>query len=193
MNTAPKKIQGFTLIEVIVSVGILALLLIVISGIVARYFAAQRISIAQQNLQEDTRFAVEMMAREIRTAYGDSFVLPDSSGQAITMVNQNGVCVEYRLNADTHQIERAESGQATSDICAPGDFTSTSFIAITSPQTVVQALQFNPTRSNPTSQGYPDKQGFVVINITAAPLTASQLAIQLETVAASRQVILFTP
>jgi prepilin-type N-terminal cleavage/methylation domain-containing protein len=191
--TTLKQKQGFTLIEVIVAVGILAMLLVVISGIIARYFAAERISIAQQNLQEDTRFAVESMAREIRTAYGDSFVLPDSTGQALTMVNQNGTCVEYHLNTDTKQIERAEGGAATSDICSPDNFASQSFVAITSPQTIVQELTFTPTRSNPSPQGYPDKQGFVVINITAAPKTDSQLAIQLETVAASRQVILFTP
>src|SRR5436190_24402116 len=122
------KQSGFTLIELIVSVGIFAMLLIVITGIVARYFAAERIAIAQQNLQEDVRFAVEMMAREIRTSYGDTFILPDGTGQALTLVNQNGVCVEYRLNTDTKQIERSEGGNALSEACPANSFTNASFV-----------------------------------------------------------------
>lgn len=183
-----KNNVGYTLIELILAVGILVMIMTLVAGIMAHYFTAQRIQIAQAGLQEDVRFALELMTREIRTGYGSTFILPDGTGQALTLRNQKGDCVEYRLNTNTRQIERAEASVSSGDAC---DLTNASFAAITSHNTSVDILKFDPTKSEATADGFPANQGFVVITIEASARTGSKLGIALQTTATSRQVILF--
>lgn len=190
MNKITQK--GFTLLEVIIATGILVMLLTLIAGILSRHFVAQRIQIAQADMQEDVRFALELMTREIRTGYGSTFVLPDSTGSALTLRNQNGVCVEYRLNAAAGQIERSEKTNP-GDTCDASLFDDSSFVPLTSHSTFIQFLRFDPIRTTATSEGLPDRQGFVSISLKAAPRQNSKLTMQLQTTATSRQIILYTP
>ncbi len=63
-----KKEQGFTLIEMLVTVVVFTTLMIIISGIFAQTLDLQRVAFNLQAIEENSRFALETMAREIRFA-----------------------------------------------------------------------------------------------------------------------------
>ncbi len=191
MNT-PRS-SGFTLIELVVATGLLALIMLMATGIFSRNITVQRRDIAQMALQEDVRFALELFSREARTAYGSTYALPDGSGSAIIFRNQATDCVMYRLNRETKQLERAETGDNGKD-CRESDFTGKPFASIHSPDTMFETVKFQyiPTEVK-DEEGLPDKQGFITVLVKAKNRTQADVNIELQTSVTSRQTSIYKP
>lgn len=66
-----KNCKGFTLLEMIVAVGIFSIVAVLASGSAFLFHHLQRKAINAQNVHDNIRFALDTMAREIRT--GDIF------------------------------------------------------------------------------------------------------------------------
>ena len=91
--------RGFTLLEVIVSVGIFSLVLFVATTAYARFVSVERQHIGQQELQEDVRIAMEQFNREVRIGHGDTFSrLSGNDPTGFTFRDNSGTCVLYRLD-----------------------------------------------------------------------------------------------
>lgn len=97
------KESGLTLIELIVAIGIFSLVVIMIFGIFSLAIISQRRIIALRNVQDNIRFTIESMAREIRT--GKNFT---SGAGSLSFNNAKGEAVIYRLNSGI--VEKSSDG-----------------------------------------------------------------------------------
>jgi prepilin-type N-terminal cleavage/methylation domain-containing protein len=132
--------QGFTLIEIMVSV---ALLSVVVVGCVGAFISITDVSRrarAEQSMMDNVSFAVETMVREIRLGYSYSH---GSTGNEyyIKFKNSADKWVEYQLNGNA--IERKED-------------TDLSFSALTSTGLTIDVLKFDIDNT-------PDKQPRVIV------------------------------
>ncbi len=76
--------RGFSLVEIIVSLGILAIVILINLGVVFSVSSAQKKAIALQNAQDNIRYAFEAMTKEIRTGYNFSV---SADGKTFTFTN----------------------------------------------------------------------------------------------------------
>lgn len=100
------KESGLTMIELIVSVGIFSLVVGMTIGTFILALASQRRIIALRNVEDNTRFTIEVIAREIRTGVNFS-----GGGSALSFTNAAGQSVVYRLNSNA--IEKSINGGST--------------------------------------------------------------------------------
>lgn len=116
------KNSGLTLIELIVAIGIFGLVVSMGFGVFGLALTSQRRIIALKNVEDNTRFAVELMAREIRT--GKNF----SSGIGLlSFVNAKGESIIYRLNNNAVEKSSDEGN---------------SYLPVTGPETTINYLNF---------------------------------------------------
>jgi prepilin-type N-terminal cleavage/methylation domain-containing protein len=116
------KNSGLTLIELIVAIGIFGLVITVVFGVFGLALTSQRRIIALKNVEDNTRFAVELMAREIRT--GKNF----SGGiGSLSFTNAKGEAVIYRLNSSV--VEKSSDG-------------GVNYLPVTGPETTINYLNF---------------------------------------------------
>lgn len=59
--------SGFTLMELVISIGIFAVVVMAAAGIMISVFAAQAKAVAVKDVLDNARFALELITREIRT------------------------------------------------------------------------------------------------------------------------------
>lgn len=117
-NYSQTNAAGFTLLEMIVSIGIFGFVLLSIIGIFQTVISTQQRAFAAQDVEESIRFAFEIMAKEIRTAersFGDEcsgFGLNDGQiyssmlPQWLALQNQQDECVIYYPDEDANNISR---------------------------------------------------------------------------------------
>jgi len=98
--------NGLTMIELVVAMGIFGLVSVMISSIFILSLQSQRRIIALRNVEDNTRFVMESMSREIRT--GKNF---SSSGNSLSFTNAKGEMVNYRLN--NNSVEKSSDGGST--------------------------------------------------------------------------------
>lgn len=103
---------GFTLIEVMVSVAIFAVIILSITNIFKLAIDGQRSAIATQNVQESLKYFLEVTAKEMRMAQKNKNVCPglgddviftkttNTSGDVLSFKNYYGECVSYFLALD---------------------------------------------------------------------------------------------
>jgi len=113
---------GLTLIELIVAIGVFGLVVSMAFGIFVLALASQRRIIALRNIEDNARFALESMAREIRT--GKNF---GGSVNSLSFTNAKGESVIYRLNDGI--VEKSSDG-------------GTNYSAVTGSETTVNYLNF---------------------------------------------------
>ena len=104
-----KSVKGVSLIELIVSVAIFSVLILSATGIFKMVIDGQRSSISAQNVQENMRYAMEKMSKEIRMAQvsnqdcgsgaTNKVFNTANGGEVLYFKNQNGKCITYYLNA----------------------------------------------------------------------------------------------
>ncbi|NTW14303.1 MAG: prepilin-type N-terminal cleavage/methylation domain-containing protein [Candidatus Moranbacteria bacterium] len=91
-----KTLKGFTLVEMVVSVGIFAVMSTVIAGTFASGFSSYRSSRELQRDVESSQFAINTMAKHLRTS---SVVTPSSASMGATDIifydYSSGRCFEY--------------------------------------------------------------------------------------------------
>lgn len=112
--------QGFTLVELLVATAIFIFVMMTLMSIVTGLATAQKKGIIIQNMQENTRFALEMMGREIKLARksnttidplgvcvpsGKNFRL--ASETKLQFINHLNQCVSYELDSNQYYIKRS--------------------------------------------------------------------------------------
>ena len=185
MIGSPKS-RGFTLLELIVAVGIFTLLLLIVAGFFSRFVFVQRRDAGAQIIEEDLRFAIETFNREARLSFGSTYALADGTGQSIVMRNQNNLCVNYRLNTSTRAFERAEVA-AGGVGCLNAAFSG--YASLTGNRVIVESLRFDVPDSifNVVDQKL-DRQGFVTLIIAARAVNLSTTPLTLQSSVTSRQI-----
>lgn len=181
-NTQHKYSLGFTMIELLVAIGIFGVLLIIVSGIFSRFMLIERHGIAEGQLISDLRSGMESFTKEARTAYGSTYNVT-SSGNEIAFRNQAGECVSYRVN--NRVLQRAAVGNIGSD-CIAGSLNDALFSPLTGTQTNISSIHFNPIIAN-TAGSKLLNQGVVTVSITASSSTSDIIPIQLQNTITSRQ------
>jgi prepilin-type N-terminal cleavage/methylation domain-containing protein len=177
-----KSIHGYTLVELMVAIGIFSILFIVLMGFFGRFVFMQRRDIAEQRLLEELRFAMEIFNREARTAYGSTYV-PDNTGKGIVFVNQEGQCVHYRLEGTHGRLERAE-WRGTTDICRPAD--DQEYTSLTSSKITLRDLHFTVTFAE-QDEGMLTNQGFVTLTLEAEADNPTVMPLHVQSTITSRQ------
>lgn len=179
---------GYTLIELLFALGIFSLIVIIIAGLISRFVFLERRAIAEQTLEEDIRFAVEILSREARLAFASTFALADESGQSLLMRNQNGLCVNYRLQAGV--FERAEA-EAPGRDCFEASFAGR-YSPLTSSRIKIERLRFDlPDNVFNESDNRLDRQGFITFMLKAEPVSVKTPPLELQTSVTSRQINVF--
>lgn len=179
------KKQGFTLIEMIIALGIFSFVLIIYIGLYGRFITAQREGNQVQVVLEQVRTAFEVMDREIRTGFGSTYVVADGAGAGVLFRNQNGDCVYYRWENDT--VERAEAAVGGVD-CTTSDFSGAAFTQLVGSDVQVSHMRFDATTANEIN-GSLDNQGFITIIAVVNGTTATSVPTSFQSSITSRQVI----
>lgn len=168
-TSAPRRRDGFTLIELVVAATIFLVLLGVIGGMFATFVRGQRIRLGQTTLLGDVQTFLELLEREVRTGYGNTFrcaasdptsAVLECAGPSLVFTNQERKEVSYALNVTA--IERGEEG-----VSAP--------YAITGRGLEVRDLRFSVAQSG-SDRGTPPQfpiltkqQGRVTIRLRVCP------------------------
>ena len=100
--------KGFTLIEMLISVTIFTVVMGAGSGMFISALRAQQVAVANQNLVESTRFAIEYMSRQIRLAQRDTsgtctlapntFYMTSGGGSSLAFINSQSQCIIFSLS-----------------------------------------------------------------------------------------------
>lgn len=133
-----KNNQGVSLIELIAAVAIFSFLILLATQIFKMAVDGQRGSISAQNVQENMRYAMEKMSKEIRMAQ----INPQGAGNCKTIItpvvdpdykvfntrdsdtkiyfkNKDGVCVAYYLESGRLKTKLGLGGGAPVDFVTP--------------------------------------------------------------------------
>lgn len=165
MTGMNKQDHGFTLIEIVVAIGIFSVVVILVVSAMSRSSFQQRRQIAEQAVQEDMRLALEVFSREARLAYGNTFYADSGDNPFIEFANQYNQCVRYSLNTAEYVLYRSEGGPAGGTDCSTAVFDpDTSQPLINPDNTKVNKMSFQvtpatwvgsaDTKDDLTSQGY---------------------------------------
>lgn len=119
--------------ELLVAIAFFSMVSIVLTGAFVATFRSQREAFAFLNMQNNVRFALEVMNRTLRT--GTQFSLPSAS--SIRFTDDQGRTVEYCLAA---QAIRSQFGGAACDA---------SSVALTAESVLIQNLSFLLTGAAP--------------------------------------------
>ncbi len=133
--------KGFTLLEMVVAVGIFAVIVVSATAIFQQVVEGQRRAIAAHNTQENIQYIFESISKEIRNAKVNDDTLPAcpdiSAGKIFQLVaaseikfkNQAGQCVTYKLASGVFTISRVSPGSADSFLSlTPNELTVTNLI-----------------------------------------------------------------
>ncbi len=122
---APRSEGGFTLIEMMVAVSIFVVIITVSLTSILNVSNIQKKTAAFRAINDNLNFAIEKMAREIRTG-SDYCAQPCTSPSSFNFTNSDGVGVKYSLI--NNKIEVSYGG---------GDF-----LPVTSSEVVIEKLLF---------------------------------------------------
>lgn len=194
-----KKNAGFTLIEIIVSVAIFAIVMTIALGALLSINLANKRAQSVRIVLDNVNFALESMAREIRLGQNyhcgtdvdpgssTSFGVADCTSSGLTgiaFVSSQTTQIQYRLgkvSGNTCDVG-APAAEMTS-ICSLEN--STTFSPLTSPEIQISNLRFVVTGT-----GSDTKQPQVIISLSGTASTSSSLKpdFKLQTTVAQRRV-----
>lgn len=108
-NALPTGRQGFILIELLVAMAIFVVVITVVFDLFSSAIRGQRRVIAMQNTQENARFMLEFMAKEIRMSEingGDtnSLDITRSNGDAVHYLLSNGKLYQNDIQVNSDEI-----------------------------------------------------------------------------------------
>lgn len=118
--------KGFTLVELIVAVGIFALLMVLSVGALLAIVSANKNAQGIRSAVDNLNFSLETMARTIRTGSNYNCNGGDcSGGTSLSFTDQSGSVVTYRKNGG--EIDRIYNGAV---------------LAMTAPEVTINRLNF---------------------------------------------------
>jgi len=103
------KNKGFTLIELLIAMAVFSLIVVTMGATAVSIIKSQRKSFALQKSQENARYILESVSKEIRMSVINS---DDSAGSPVTVLditNSKGENVEYWFNSQMLQ-RQVDSG-----------------------------------------------------------------------------------
>jgi len=171
--------KGFTLLEILVAATLFAVAVGAISSLFVTSLRGQRNIIAQQNLVDNMRFALEHMARQIRMAQRDEGVCASvddnafysTGGSSLSFKDFEGDCVTYRKESGSTKIE-VDSGSGT-------------FLDMTSDDIKINVLDFSVQGSIDTDGEQPRVTIFIESEAAGGPSGTPQ-SIRLQTTVSAR-------
>ena len=106
-----KRYRAFTLVEVILVAGTIALVAGALAGLVRYSYEDWKFGSSRSNLLQDGRAAIGQMVRILRQAKGFSAVSPptDQAGD-ITFTDVDGAAKQFKLNTATSELEYGQPG-----------------------------------------------------------------------------------
>ena len=203
-----KSTQGFTLIEIIVSLGLFSVVAVIPVGAFLKVIDANKQSQALKTAVDNTDFLLESMTREMRvgsnytclTSSGNLQVGPNLSnspetGQSCTAIafyssvpdpNENPTthpCAHtlihaYRLDS-SNSIDKAEQASCTDTI---GDNTATPFIPVVSSDLKIQGFNINLTSGTPNVQ----PKAFILLHGYAGTAVADSIYFTVQSTVSER-------
>lgn len=186
--TSYKGQAGFTLIEIVVALGIFATIIIISLGIFTNFVVNQRAAIEEEELHEDIRLVLELMNREIRTGFGTTFGNIGSDQSTLAFRNEDRNCVLYSLIGT--RITRAQvTTSAVADCQNPALYVNDKEkIPINDPNTGITQINFVADRAGTNTAGDTlTSQGLVTMLLTAGRKTNST-EIKIQSSISSRQI-----
>lgn len=180
--------QGFTLIEVLVSVAIFSVVMVMAVGALLSLSTAARKAQALKSAVDNLNFAIESMSRSIRTGYGyncGSVTGGNCPGGNNTFVftTNNGVVTYYRLESLNNDSNAAAvCGQTAPNVgCVARSTDGINWAPITSPDVIIDDLSSGSPASylfhlfGAAAGSTDNRQPLVVLTLSGyAQVTASQ-------------------
>lgn len=117
--------QGFTLVELLITVFIFSIISIIIGGIFVQVLNIQKRASAVQEIQENMNFVLELMAREIRVSKVCPITGQCSSSSVLDMEHPVNGDINYNLQGG--QIHRVVNGIDTTMSSSRVEFTNLGF------------------------------------------------------------------
>lgn len=137
MINAPRQ-RGYTLLEMIVSLGIFSLVMVVVTGAYLTLISLDRQSRAQNQLVATLSFAVESMARSMRT--GTEYRC-DTSASAPNCPGGNGGTSISFLDTQGNTVIYRKKTDGTIGQCI-GSCTDATAVSLTDPRITIDTLRF---------------------------------------------------
>ncbi len=108
------KLLGFTLVELLVAMGLFLVVVILASGTFIKALRLERQAVDLIAMNDSASLALEQMAREIRT--GTEF--SSTNSDTLNFINASAEHIFYHLNVDLGIIERSENGGVPESLSA---------------------------------------------------------------------------
>lgn len=175
---------GFTLIEMVVAIGIFSLVVVTATGITLNSYKARQKAANVQEVYDNARFSLELMTKELRT--GVSYQLAtfcSLSGTAIKFKATSGWRMYY-LDSARKQIFRATTNITDTSQCDGG--ASDAFEPFTDSNVAIEQLAFYLKGA---AAGSSDGQPMVTITTKVSSLNSRfgpETNIQIQTTITSR-------
>lgn len=175
---------GFSLLEVIVAMGLFSLVLLMIISIFSRFVFVERRELGEGAVQEDLRFAIELLNREARTGFGSTY---ETDGTAVYFRNQNGDCVTYQWVAARHALRRAQRAVAGNGSCTL-PYAESSYRTLTGEDTLISHLIFYVQPAGVAGDRLTN-QGIIILSLRSQARSKSNKEVALQSTVASRQLL----
>lgn len=164
--------SGFTLIEIIVAVSIFALITLATVQIMLIVMRTQETITRVQAIQDNARFSLELITKEMRTGIEYEANTPASTictnnGSEIHFLSTSGRRVYYLDPSGSGRIYRATSAVTAVDQCANG--INSKFNGFTGDQVFIERLAFILRGQNPASASPSDGQAMATITMRIRP------------------------
>ena len=157
------RMRGYTLLELIVSVGLFSLVMVIVMGVYLALISYDRQARATNQLVANLSFGLESMARNIRTGTGYSCSGGICTSFGFTDAQKSAVL--YRLKTDGTLGRCTGAAAATAASCTDSVAT-----ALTDPRIEIEVLRFNVIGES-NSAGDVITQPFVTITTQGAMTT----------------------
>lgn len=105
-----KKQSGFSLIEVVIAMGISTIVLLAVGGVLASSHTRWNNTWGKVNLQQDGSYVMLELSKAIKEAASATV---ENDGKQILIYDADGSWVEYTFNSDTGSLEYEVEGQST--------------------------------------------------------------------------------
>lgn len=123
-----KNKSGISLMEIQVAVAIFIVIMLSAMSIFKSVMDSQQNAIVAKNIQENLRYILESISKEIRSARRSSGAcgVPDgsvyySNGSELKFINKKGNCVKYYLDDSTLMIDRTSNGVVYNGTTTPSN------------------------------------------------------------------------
>ena len=130
--------SGFTLLELVASLGVFSVVIIIFSSTFLALLNAERRAQAGAAVEDNLRFAVEVMAKEVRT--GTNYVV-QTPNTSITFTNSGGDTVQYRLSGDDILPNPCSANPCIGKVVTKQGITSP-FLPLTSGEITIDGIRF---------------------------------------------------